>query len=84
MNSFITFDLTSQSPWQAPCLEIVAHQCVIPMSPGDLDTANQRAVETGLLIAIEWSQKEASQALTRIGELQRMPNSLRQKLATRH
>ena len=44
-------------------------------------------VETQLLIAIELnfcSQKEASQALAQIDELQRMLNSLRRKLATDH
>lgn len=44
-------------------------------------------LETQLLIAVELefrSQKETKQALERIEELQKMLNSLRQKLATRH
>jgi four helix bundle protein len=44
-------------------------------------------LETQLLIAVDLefrSKKEANQALAQIDELQRMLNSLRQKLATRH
>jgi len=44
-------------------------------------------LETQILIAVDLdfcSQEEANQALAQIEELQRMLNSLRQKLATRH
>src|SRR5437016_2523638 len=44
-------------------------------------------LETQVLIAVDLDfcrQEEANQALAQIEELQRMPNSLRQKLATRH
>jgi four helix bundle protein len=44
-------------------------------------------LETPILIAVDLnfcSQEEANQALAQIEELQRMLNSLRQKLTTRH
>ena len=44
-------------------------------------------LETPILIGVDLdfcSQEEANQALAQIEELQRMLNSLRQKLATRH
>jgi len=43
-------------------------------------------LETQILIVVDldFSKEEANQALAPIEELQRMVNSLRQKLATRH